>query len=96
MGTAAQLGGEIPHLHHADLLAVLLAKQSHGAGLLRLVQTHLLGHYRQGFLDLPVHKLFHLCNLLRCHGGEMSEVKPESSSVHIGTSLLHVLAQYQT
>ena len=37
MGTAAQLGREIAHLYDPDLLAVLLAEQSHGSCLFCLV-----------------------------------------------------------
>ena len=47
----------------------------------------------QRFFDLLIDKAFHLFNLIRCHGGEMSEVETKTVFIHIGTCLFHVLAQ---
>ena len=37
VGAAAELDGEVAHLHHADRLTVLLAEQGDGAALLGLL-----------------------------------------------------------
>jgi hypothetical protein len=40
VGAAAKFGGELAHPHHADLVAVLLAEEGHGAGLDGVLMLH--------------------------------------------------------
>ena len=92
MRSAAELHGEISHLHHADLLAVLLAKERHGAGL-GFLQAHDLRRHRDRLGDLRVDDILNLRDLLLCHGREMGKVKAQPIRIHIRSRLLHMASQ---
>ena len=94
MSTTAKLLGELTHRHYAHALSVFLIKQSHGARLLRLLQTHNIGGYFQRLLNLMVYHIFHLPQFLRGHGLEMSKVKAKSVRSYQRSFLLHMAAQH--
>ncbi len=96
MCTAAQLGTKFSHLYHADYLPVFLPKESHGTSLLRLFDGHLLCHHRETCLYLLVDNLLYLLDLLRCHRGEMCEVKTKLVWIYQRALLLHMVTQHQT
>ena len=94
MGSAAELHGVPPHVHHPDGVAVLLAEQGGSAGLLGLLDVHHLGVHRISLQDGLVHQAVHLAQLLRRHGGEVGEVEAEEVGLHQGAGLMHVVAQH--
>ena len=93
VGTAAELHGEVAHLHHADGLAVLLTEHSHCALFLSLLNgQHLRYHgtaLQNGIIDHPLH----LAQLLGSYGLEMSEVEAQAIRLYQGASLMHMVAQ---
>ena len=94
MGSAAELYGEIAHLHHADFLAVLLAEQCHGPGLPCILYPHHFRHYGKIRGNLLVNPLLHPFQLFFCHGRKMAEVKAQTLAVHIGACLFHMGAKH--
>ncbi|CAN3971241.1 RNA 2',3'-cyclic phosphodiesterase, partial [Dysosmobacter welbionis] len=60
MGAAAELHGEVAHLHHADDIAVLLTEHGHGALLFGLLDGQHLRRYGVALQDGVVHQLVDL------------------------------------
>ena len=92
MGSAAELCGEIPHLYHADRVAVLFTEQSHSPGLFGLLQAHNIRMNLKTRADFLIYYPLHLPDLFRSHGGEMSKVKTQPVACHKGAGLLYMLA----
>ena len=96
MGAAAQLGAPAVDVHHADLIAVLLAEQSHCAHLLGLGNGHRARGHVQRLEDLLVDDVLHQSQLLRSHRTEVGKIEAQALIVLIRTSLMHMIAQYLT
>ena len=92
MCTAAEFYG-IRHGDHADLFAVLLAEQSHGAGLSGILDAHDLCLHGSRSSDPFIDSLLHGFDLFGGHGLEVAEVEPGPVGVLIGALLLYVVAQ---
>ena len=93
MGAAAQLHGELAHLHHADGLTVLLTEHGHSTLLLGFLNRKHLGDNRiplqNGIIDQPLD----LMDLLRRDGLKMREVKAQAIRLHQRAGLVHMVAQ---
>ena len=94
MGAAAELHGKVSHLHHPDLLAVLLAEEGHGPGLPGILDAHHLRHYREIGRNLLIDDFLHPVQLFLGHGREMAEIEAQPLPVHVGAGLLHMAAQH--
>ena len=64
MGAAAELHGVAAHVHHPDLVAILLPEQGGGAGLLGLLDAHDLGVHGVALQNGLVYDAVHLSQLL--------------------------------
>ena len=94
MSTAAELGREITHAHHTDLIAVLFAKQCLCAGLLGIFDAHDLGLNRMSRLDFTVHKFLDLLDFFGRERREVRKVKAQSVRTHKATRLVHVITKH--
>ena len=94
MGAAAELGREIAHPHHADLVAVLLAKERLCAFLLCLFDAHDLGLDRMCRPNLTVHKHLDLLHLFLGERRKVREVKAQSVRTHKAARLVHMIAEH--
>ena len=90
MRSAAELHGPVAHFHDAHAVAVFLAEERHGAGLLGVLQRHHFRHNRKALCDLLIDKILDLLQLLAGHCLEMREVKAGPVCVLIGAGLLDV------
>ena len=93
VGAPAQLaaGADVEHAHG---LAVLLAKQHHGACFLGRLNVH---HTRLGSgigQDFGVHTGFDLAHLRVRHGRVVGKVKARALGIHQAAFLLNVVAQH--
>ena len=94
MGSAAELSGEISHLHDADFIAVLLAEQGHGAALFRVFDPHDRCLNIKPLADLLIDEIFDLFELLCCHRLIVAEVETSPARILIGALLLDMSAEY--
>ena len=93
MGAAAELHGELAHLHDPHRLAVLLAEDRHRAFGLRLFQRQDLRHHGEAGEDGVVDQGADLRQLLRRDRLEMGEVEAQTVRLHQGPGLMDVSAQ---
>ena len=96
MSTSTKLRTKVAHLNDTNLITVLLPKECHSSSILCLFQSHLLSHNIQTCRNLVIYDFLDLCDLLRCHCGEMREVKTKSLCIHIRTLLLDMIAKHLT
>ena len=96
MSTAAQLRGEVTHLHHAYDLAVLLAEQGHSTVLTGGLDVGLQGGDSLSGEDVCVHQCLHCRDFLGSQCGEVGEVKAADLLAYVGAGLLYVIAQNGT
>ena len=94
VGAAAELHRVAAHIHHTDLVAVLLPEQGGGSGLLGLLDAHDLGVHGVALQDGLVYNAVHLAQLLSGHGGEVGEVKAQVVGLHQRAGLVHMAAQH--
>ena len=82
------------NVEHTHGVAILLAKQHHGAGALCTFNVHDAGlRFRVG-QNFFVHNSLNLGNLLRCHGAVVCKVEAGFFSVYQRALLAHMVAQY--
>ena len=92
--TATQLNREITtHAQHAHAVAVLLAKQRHGAFFLGGFDVGFFSLDRGILANLGVDDIFQRLDLLRLDRFEVAEVKTHALAVNQRAFLLNVLAQ---
>ena len=94
MSASAQLDTESGNGHHADPIAVLLAKECHGAGsdcFLRI--PNVSRNWGVGD-DVLGNEPFDSRSLLRCHWVEVRKVEPQPIWCHERALLLHVVTEY--
>ena len=97
MDTATQLNREIAaHAQHAHVVAVLLAKQRHGAFLLGGFDVGFFGFDRGVLANLGVDDIFQGLDLLRLDRFKVAEVETHALAVYQGTLLLNMFAQHLT
>ena len=94
MGAAAELGREIAHANHADLVTVLLAKQRLCALFLCLFDAHDLGLDRMCRPNLAVHQRLDLFDFFRGQRRKVREVKAQSVRAHKAARLVHMIAEH--
>ena len=94
VGAAAELHGEVAHLHHAHHIAVLLAEHGHSALLLGLLNGEHLGDDGVAVENSVVDQLVHLGQLLGGDALEVGEVEADAVGLHQRACLVHVVAQH--
>jgi len=94
MRAATEFSREIAHLHHADFIAVLLAKERHRAGLDRIVVTHIGNGHRLVVHDNVVDERFDLGDFFACDRFRMREVETGALPGHQRAFLFDVRAQH--
>ena len=93
MGAAAELHGDIAHLHHADHLAVLLAEGGDGALLLGLLNGQDLGDDGIALQDGLVDEAADLSELVGGDGLKVGEVEAQAVGLHQRAGLVDMVAQ---
>ena len=83
----------LAHGDDTDFVAVLLAEQRPGAGILGLVRGHDSGHDRVVLADIAVGLGLDRGNFLRRHGLLMSEVEAQPIRRHQAAPLSNVVAE---
>ena len=91
---AAQLLAPAADVHHADLVAVLLAEDRHRAGLAGLVDLHDLPRHRLVRQDVVVHPRVDLFHLLAGDRARIVEVEAGNVRRHQRAALRRVLAEH--
>ena len=95
MGAAAELHRvAVAHVHHTDDVAVLLAKQRHGAQAPGLGNGHFLHVHGEALQHRLVDHALHRGDLLGLHGGEVGEVKAQPVGLNQRSGLVHMVAQH--
>ena len=91
--TAAELHGEVAHLHHADHIAILLAEHGHSTLLLGLLDGQDLRDHGIAFQNGVVYQTVDLAELLRGNGLEMRKVEAQAVGLHQRAGLVDMVAQ---
>ncbi len=95
MRTAAKLDAVAAHIHHADNIAVFLAKERHRTLFSCGINAHFLRHDGIACEDRFIDQLFDLFDFLSRHRRKMRKVEAQSVRADIRAGLLYMRPQHR-
>src|SRR5215471_15356797 len=94
VGSTAQLGGEIAHLHDPHSIAVLIAKESQSSVANGVFVTRLLDRDTRILANMPIYTSFDCRKFFLWNRAVVTEVEAKSVRCHQRACLAYVFAEF--